>query len=367
MKKLLSLLLVLLLAFGAPAEAAFPTTFGLLTGGNQPLSLFDTMFGVVGSMGQVMTTATGTNSIVLTPNTNMPTITAYNNYQVFGFVAAASSTASITINVSGVGALPLYLSNGTTPAGSGALTAGAYNQIIYNSALNTGTGGFQLISNNAVSSSHGNLINVQKITATGTYTPTAGTNSIFVECIGGGGGGGSTAASGGTAGGAGGTTSLGTLCSANGGGGAPQAIGSTRGSPGIGANTSGAIGNVGTFPGSSGGTGVTLDTSPMPGSTGAPGYKGMGAGAGATPGGNGVAAGANTGAGGGGGGQSTGGSFSGGAGGGGSGGLSQAYATAITGTYAATIGAAGSQGSAGTSGQNGGPGGTGFILINEYN
>lgn len=36
---------------------------------------------------------------------------------------------------------------------------------------------------------HGRLLNVQQFTASGTYTPTAGTNSIIVEVVGGGGGG----------------------------------------------------------------------------------------------------------------------------------------------------------------------------------
>jgi len=42
----------------------------------------------------------------------------------------------------------------------------------------------------------GRLIGVQRITATGTYTPTAGTNSVIVRLVGGGGGGGGVAATG---------------------------------------------------------------------------------------------------------------------------------------------------------------------------
>lgn len=124
---------------------AFPTIFATLAGGNEPLSLFDTMFNVVGTMGTVFTTAAGANTIALTPTTNMPTITAYTNYRAFGFVAAANSSGAVTANVSGVGALPVYLGDGVTQATSGSIVSGAYYLIAYNSALNSGGGGFQLI------------------------------------------------------------------------------------------------------------------------------------------------------------------------------------------------------------------------------
>jgi hypothetical protein len=145
MKKLGLIIAALALLLAAKAEAAFPTTFATLAGGNQPLSLLDTMFGVVGNMAQVMCTATGTNTIALTPITNMPTQGAYQNYQEYGFVAAATSTSSVTINVSGVGALPLYLNDGATQASTNSLLINAYYLIIYNSALNSGGGGFQLV------------------------------------------------------------------------------------------------------------------------------------------------------------------------------------------------------------------------------
>lgn len=44
----------------------------------------------------------------------------------------------------------------------------------------------------------GKLLNVQIFTATGTYTPSTGTNSVVVEALGGGGGGGNTVATGST-------------------------------------------------------------------------------------------------------------------------------------------------------------------------
>jgi len=124
---------------------AFPTIFANLPAGVEPLSLFDTMFNVVGSMGVVACTATGTNTIALAPKTNMPTVSAYANYQAFGFVAANTTSGLVTININGVGALNAYASDGATQLASGALVAGAYYVFVYNSALNSAVGGFQII------------------------------------------------------------------------------------------------------------------------------------------------------------------------------------------------------------------------------
>lgn len=127
----------------------FPTIFNNIAAGNEPLSLFDTMFNVVASMGVVMCTATGTNTLVLTPVTNMPTVAAYTNYQLFGFVAPATSTGNVTINVSTVGAVNAYNANGTTQITTGDLISGAYYIFAYNSALNGAAGGFQSVGSSA--------------------------------------------------------------------------------------------------------------------------------------------------------------------------------------------------------------------------
>jgi len=124
---------------------AWPTTFGGLATGNQNLSLFDTMFNAVGLLTAVPCSCSGTNTIALTPQSNTATQTIYANYQLYAFVAANTSTGSVTVNVNSIGALNLYLSDGATQAGSGNLVAGAYYLIAYNSALNTGSGGFQII------------------------------------------------------------------------------------------------------------------------------------------------------------------------------------------------------------------------------
>jgi hypothetical protein len=151
--RIIALLAILL----CPAQAnASWITFANLLGGNQPLSDFDQMFGYVGAMGQEVCTATGANSIALTPAANQPTIVAYANNQLFGFTAAANSTGSITLNVNSVGALPAFAADGVTQLGSGSLNSGSYYLFVYNSTLNSGSGGFQLISS-SVSSGNGTV------------------------------------------------------------------------------------------------------------------------------------------------------------------------------------------------------------------
>lgn len=198
MNRIRTILLAMLCLIPQTAQAAYPVTFATLAAGNQSLSLLDTMFGVVGEMGQVQCTASGANAIALSPITNMPTITSYVDYQEFGFVAAATSTDPVTIEVSAIGDLPLYLSDGITQADAGSIQDTVYYQIVYNSALNSGTGGFQLIgssSGSAVSD-----INFQVFTSSGTFTPTlTGTYKITITGGGGGGGFGNNTASGGGA------------------------------------------------------------------------------------------------------------------------------------------------------------------------
>ena len=67
-------------------------------------------------------TATGTNAITLTPNVGTPSITAYQNYETFSFVAPNTSTGLVTLQVGSLGYLPLYV-NGAQ-ASANIITAG---------------------------------------------------------------------------------------------------------------------------------------------------------------------------------------------------------------------------------------------------
>lgn len=111
-----------------------------------PLQELDANFNAVAALGVVPCTAVGTNAITLTPQANSPDISAYANYLRFGFVAAATATNAVTIQVNALSLVPLFLSDGVTQAVSGGILNGVYYDIVYNSALN----GFQIVSAMAV-------------------------------------------------------------------------------------------------------------------------------------------------------------------------------------------------------------------------
>ena len=125
----------------------WPYTFATESG-NQPAAQLDTMFNAVGLLTIVPCTAIGTNTIALTPQVNTPVQSAYANSQRYSFIAAATSTGSVTINVNSIGALPLYRwsVNTYTQAGAKDLIIGAYYDIVYNSSFNAGSGGFAIVS-----------------------------------------------------------------------------------------------------------------------------------------------------------------------------------------------------------------------------
>ena len=198
------------------------------------------------------------------------------------------------------------------------------------------------------------------ITATATYTPTAGVKYIRVRMVGGGGGGGGVV--GGAAGGVGGNSSLAGWTALGGLGGSPGAASSTGGAGGAGGGggASGSGNQIMRLAGGFGGSGQSLVGQ----------ANGVGGNGGSTPFGSGAvvrplvtAPVINTGAGGPGG-------FSvsttvGAAGGGGGGEYVEFYlASPVAGT--ATIGAGGALGTNGGSGVNGAPGSPGLIVIEEF-
>lgn len=121
----------------------FPTTFANLAAGNQPASLLDTMFGIVGAMGAIPCTSTGTNAITLTPLTNYYLPAAYADYQIVSFVAANSATGAVTVQLGALAFVNLYMPSGLQ-ANSGDINSGDFYIAAYNGALNSGSGGFQV-------------------------------------------------------------------------------------------------------------------------------------------------------------------------------------------------------------------------------
>ncbi len=124
---------------------ALPVTFGPLTAAQ--MSQLDQDFAAVGALATLQCSATGTNALVLTPAANQPALTGYGlpNPLKFGFTAAATSTGSVTLEVSTFGFLPVYTPNGVQ-ATTGTLVSGNYYEVTYTTGTlyNSGAGAWVL-------------------------------------------------------------------------------------------------------------------------------------------------------------------------------------------------------------------------------
>ena len=125
---------------------ALPIVFGNITATSGPLSELDQNFNALGVLITNVGTVTGTNSIVFTPAANNPAIASYSNYLRFGFVAANTSTGSVTFQYAALAAVNYYKADDATQAGSGDIVAGRYYEVVFNSALNSGSGGVVQVS-----------------------------------------------------------------------------------------------------------------------------------------------------------------------------------------------------------------------------
>lgn len=112
----------------------------------------DQNFANLGAISYVPCTASGTNSITLTPRTNTPAINGYSQMQGYPFVAVGTNTGSVQIQVLSPSGSPLTQLQAykLSPAGPIALTGGEIQQTgyyvpVYDSALNSGAGGFHLL------------------------------------------------------------------------------------------------------------------------------------------------------------------------------------------------------------------------------
>lgn len=121
-----------------------------------------------------LTSVSGTNTIV---GTATPTPAAYVAGQSFRFIAAATNTGAVTINVSSLGAKAIT-KNGTTPLDAGDIQSGAVVTVTYDGTE------FQL-STSAGSSNSGasGAMLVNKTEVITSYTLPAGSNAISVGPI----------------------------------------------------------------------------------------------------------------------------------------------------------------------------------------
>jgi len=93
--------------------------------------------------------ATGTNVITMTPlHPVSPLIDAYRVFDRFTFVAANTSTGSVTATVvperGTLATLKVYKDGGSTQAGSGDVVVGRLYDAVFNDALDGGAGGLVL-------------------------------------------------------------------------------------------------------------------------------------------------------------------------------------------------------------------------------
>lgn len=123
---------------------ALPYSFGNLTAATG--WELDTNFNAVGIIGTIPCTISGTNTLTLTPLANNPTISSYANYTRFSGTIANTNSGAVTANVSGTGALNVYkdTTSGPTALSGSELVAHNTAIFIYDSALNSGAGGFHI-------------------------------------------------------------------------------------------------------------------------------------------------------------------------------------------------------------------------------
>lgn len=134
----------------------------------------------------ILSAVAGTNALT---GVGSSTVTVgYPRGVAFRFLPVNTNTGAVTINISGLG-VKNVTKYGTTALVAGDLVVGSWAFITYDGTQ------FQLLNPlSAPTNVTGRLLGTQVFTANGTYTPTAGTARVIVECIGGGGGGGGTAA-----------------------------------------------------------------------------------------------------------------------------------------------------------------------------
>lgn len=108
----------------------------------------DADLAALGALTPIPCVAAGTSAITLTPAANTPTVVGYTNYAQFSAVAPSTNTGAVTAQVGSLAALSVYKD---TIAGPVLLTgneivANTKLLVMYDSALNSGAGGFHLIS-----------------------------------------------------------------------------------------------------------------------------------------------------------------------------------------------------------------------------
>lgn len=124
---------------------ALPRVFAALT--SAQMSYLDEDFNAVAALTTVQSTASGTNTITLTPAANAPTVGAYGlpNPVRFGFLAGATSSGAVTLRVNALAFLKVFLPSGVQ-ANTGDMNSGSYYEVVYLASLDSGNGGWVIAS-----------------------------------------------------------------------------------------------------------------------------------------------------------------------------------------------------------------------------
>jgi hypothetical protein len=120
-----------------------------------PLAGLDNNFTTFGALVPIPCGMSGTNALVLTQNAvgvvPTPTISGYSSLMLFTGIAAGTNSTSVTATVGSTGVLNVYKDTAAGPAlltGNEIVTGCAFS-LQYDAALNSGAGGFHLISSTA--------------------------------------------------------------------------------------------------------------------------------------------------------------------------------------------------------------------------
>lgn len=131
------------------------------------LSDLDQNFQAFGALAPVPCAIAGTNALTLTQNganqASSVEMTDYENYQAVCGVASATNTGAVTAQVGSLPALNVYKDTIAGPAAliGGEIVAGNAFTLVYDSALNSGAGGWHLVGGVGV----GNTINPSLVRA----------------------------------------------------------------------------------------------------------------------------------------------------------------------------------------------------------
>lgn len=110
-------------------------------------SQIDANNNALGALSVLACTVSGTNTITLTQQANSPNPVAYRNYLVFSGIAAGTNTTAVTAQLAALGGIPVYKDSSAGPIAlsGGEIVINCAFFLMYDGALNAGSGGFHLL------------------------------------------------------------------------------------------------------------------------------------------------------------------------------------------------------------------------------